>query len=626
MATDTIPQLRGDFGWRWPYEVPRDGWRIAPFGLCLLIYLAGARLFFQQNRATALLLWSTIATIALTITGLFITYDPFAQLYSVTLGASASPWHYAASHIPDIGATLRRWPDFMTEAFTSTAGHLGISPPGPVVMFSAINSFLAQFPSLANALGRPLRALQCHQFSLLSYTNAEFAGAWPGILMPVWASLTVWPLYYFGKQISNEVAARWSVVWWPLIPSILLFTPSLYVVYPFFSLLIFAALTLGLQQDRPVLVVMAGVIASWMTFMTFAFAPLLFMAGLMTLGIQMIQPRRLAWHWPIRMGLWFGAGLSVVWIGYYWLTGVSPLDILQRASKLHLDLGRPYWPWLVLHLNDLFMFTGWPLIFLAGLGVWRTVALWRAQSKVTMGGLLGLVLSITVLALDIAGVMRGESGRILAYMMPFIVLIAADVVSTMNASSGKAIALAQAAVALVMVTFLRVIGAEFYERPPAAPPSIAPPTTAGYPVAVQFGEVLKLQSMAGQITRRVGQAGQPEKIIDVWLDWRSSGQMDVPYYYSFIPVSSADGSTLNAYLQQPFDGAYPITCWFPESGLMRTRTEVPLQPSETLRSGEYWLSLSLIDGETGQQVAVQLPDGTEDVQVGIGPFFDTQSP
>ena len=45
-----------------------------------------------------------------------------------------------------------------------------------------------------------------------------------------------------------------------------------------------------------------------------------------------------------------------------------------------------------------------------------------------------------------------------------------------------------------------------------------------------------------------------------------------------------------------------------------------LPPVRTMLSGDWWLSLSLMAGKTGDTMEVELPDGSRDIQVGLGPF------
>jgi hypothetical protein len=165
-----------------------------------------------------------------------------------------------------------------------------------------------------------------------------------------------------------------------------------------------------------------------------------------------------------------------------------------------------------------------------------------------------------------------------------------------------------------LAAFLRVVGTEFDPSPPPAPASTEPsPTAHLWPSDATFDQVLHLRSFAGEIKKTTGD----EPILTLWLDWDSSGQVDHVYYVSIIPVAP-DGQTGPATLQQPFEGRYPTTCWLPASGRVRDRLEVPLPLNRS--SGDWWVSLALIDGDTGVKVPVTQPDGSQDDQVGLGPF------
>ncbi len=620
LALNIIPQLRGDFGWRWPYAVPPAVSRVWPFVISLGMYLLGTKGLFRRSSAWGLLGWAILGGVVLTLTGLAVAYDPFYQLYSITIGLAGGGWHYAASHISDLGDTLRRWPEYMPEAVQTVSSHLGIAPPGAVVVYWVANQLMALFPGLANLLGQPLRAAQCHQFRLLDYTNAQFASAWLGLLTPLWASLTVFPLYTYGRRMFGEGPARWAVVWWPLVPSLLMFTPTPYTLYPFFSIIILGLTLEGLQHDRPTRLLFAGLLTSAMMFVTFAFTALVLIAGLLALGLYWTRPTRRPWHWPFRMGIWFGLGLAGVWAGFYGLTGVGVWDILREARAAHLGLERPYWPWLVLHLNDFFMFTGWPLTLLAGWGAWQTLKRLRARGQPPAPGeALTLATFSAVVALDLAGVFRGETGRILLFLSPALLLAAAATFAKDPAPTrlGWGVTATQAVMACVMVLFLRVISSEF-NTPPPAPPVVQSPTRSGFSSEALFENALRLESFAGQVVNRTDATGQSQPAIELWLDWRSTGQVDVPYYLSFIAVTP-DGQALPAAeLQQPFGGAYPTTCWLPASGLIRLQADVPV--SATSAPGDWWISLALVNAQTDAKAQVRWPDGSTDDQVGLGPF------
>jgi hypothetical protein len=464
---------------------------------------------------------------------------------------------------------------------------------------------------------------------VLNYTNAEFASAWFGMLMPAWGALTVLPLYGLGKQLFDDRTARWTVVFWPLIPGLLMFAPLPNVFYALPTVIVVWLLITGLQRNKSVLILLAGVLTSCLTFMNFTFLPLLLMAGALLIGLPLLRAggaekrnfwQRLPWRCILKMGLWYGVGLAVMWVVAYFAAGASLPAILQAALTAHLVLDRPYLPWLVLHPNDFFMFTGWPISMMALIGIGLIVVkLWRKKPLLDADVFL-LALAGALLLLNFSGTMRGEAGRILLFMAPFWLLAAGSVISTeMSAGkrwSGPAVIIAQVAVVVALVGLLRVVDGSVMASPaPPQPASVSPNTTL--PSNAIFGDVLHLTAFAGHGEASQEPATPPSAKLILWLDWTSSGQVDVPYYLSFIPVSPAGNSAPQATLIQPFELGYPMTCWLPQSGLLRERVEIPIDQAV---DGDWWVSLSLVNGATGEKLNALHPDGSRDDQVGLGPF------
>jgi len=630
LALNWVPQLRGGYGWRWHYGIPHDLWRLAPLVMALSVYVVGAWRLLQHRRAAGLLVWTIIGSVALTVTSLYVNASPLFKLFAGTASGISGGWHYAAAQITDLSAVLRDWPHFMQQS-THFSTHMGISPPGLVVVYSVANQILEKSTAAANALGRPLRAMQCHNFHLMDYTNAQLASAWLGILMPVWGSLTVLPLYQLGRYLFDERTARWSILWWPLVPSFLMFAPLPNTFFPLLTVTVFVLLIKGLHRGQAGLVFAAGALMSGMTFISFAFLPLILMAGLFVLGIWIAKTSlfvssptaHLAWHWPFWTGLWFGLGLSAVWVIFYAATGQPPWAILLEATTAHTVLDRPYWPWLFLHAYDYGMFSGWPLVALAGLGVWRIATKLRTKQPLSDGEILILAAFAALLILDLSGTLRGESGRILLYLTPFFLLAASYALNRGAAAdvrrSSWIFVVGQIAVIVVMVAFLHVIETEFDQEPPPAPPALAqdwlaPPISSGAVL-----DVLRLNSFSGKIEQNLDAEGRTQSSLVLELEWTSRGQVDTPYLVSLVPVAPDGQVAGQATLTQPLRGLYPTTCWLPRSGPIRDRIQVPLFESD--RAGGWWVSLSLLDGRTGQKVSVVMPDGVRDDQIGLGPFY-----
>ncbi len=170
---------------------------------------------------------------------------------------------------------------------TAFSTHMGTSPPGIVLGYYAAGSLLDGMPQFAFRLAEPLRPLLCQY--LVGYSSGEYASTWLGILMPVWGALTVLPLYGLGRSVFGEAVARWGVLWWPLVPSLLMFTPLPNVLYPLPSVIMIAILWRGLRKGQAGWVLAAGVLMSLLTFVTFTFTPLLLLAGLLTLAAYWIN-------------------------------------------------------------------------------------------------------------------------------------------------------------------------------------------------------------------------------------------------------------------------------------------------------------------------------------------------
>lgn len=624
LGLDLAPLLRGDYGWRWPYAFPPERpERLLWLALALGVYVAGARWLFCKRHAT-MILWAMGGSLGLTLAVLYVTTsEPRYELYARTVSSLTTGWHYAAADIDDqggLGAVMSHWPEIL-RSYVGVARHVTLSPPGIPLLYYATNQILEKLPALADWLALPLRADQCHNFRLMDYGDGELASAWLGILTPLWASLAVVPTYLLGRRFYSERVARLSVLWWPLVPSLLMFTPNPSTVYPFFSLIAVVLLAEGLERRQPAWVAASGFVMSVLTFMSLSLLPLIFLIGALTLLVYWAKRAewRLAWHWPFVTGLWFGIGLASIWVVYYLLFSVPVWTILKAVMGEHFALDRPYLPWVFLHLNDFFMFTGWPLMLVAAVGIWQGLKSLKENTERSVGKMLALAAASTLIALDLSGIGRGESGRVWLFLSPFFMLTAAETLAfDQTQQSGWVITVTQALMVLVIVAFVHVIDSGL-SRPPATPPLTTQSPQAPYvPSGAIFDGALRLNGFAGQVEMLPNENGELQATLVLLLEWQSSGQVDTPYYLSFIPVAPDGRPAPQALLKQPFDDQYPTTCWLPESGVMRDRYEIPLFENNV--KGDWWVSLSLIDGRTGQKPEVILPDGSRDEQVGIGPF------
>jgi hypothetical protein len=583
------------------------------------VFCCGAWWFMRRPRPTALLIWSMIGALLLTWATVGVRQDPAYALYADTIGPDATGYHYAAALIDDMPVTLQNWPEFMDRAGSFSA-HVHLSPPGLVLIYDGLNKLLARLPDLANALGRPLRLWQCQNYRLMENTNDEFASAWLGMLSPLWAGLTVLPLYQLGRRLYNDRVARWTVLWWPLVPALLVFAPLPNTVYPLFAMIAVNWLVKGLQHRSGWWVWAAGFVLSLMLFMNFSVLPLGLVCGLIIIGVPLIEdrpaPNVQLWRRWVKLLTIFAAGLLPVWLLFYAIAGVTPWALLQQMTQGHLSLDRPYVPWLFLHLNDFFMFTGWPLVILFAVSAWQSGRkLWRRQ-RLVLGDVLTLSLLLSIVLIDVAGVLRGETGRVLLFLAPLILLSAAQTLAGAETARdqrfGWGITVLQCVMVLALVITLP-ISSPWLPPPPLQAPTVAAPPLPLRSAQITFGDELHLTGFGGQVEPNT----RAQPVLALWLEWKANRQIDRPYYLSFIPVAPDHTAATAATLLQPFDQRYPMTCWLPQSGALRDRLEIPLPASAS--TGDWWVSLSLVDGETGQHLGVGGDEASGD-QVGLGPF------
>ncbi len=428
IATDAIPILRGGFGWQWPYA-PAPLVRAVPLFAVTVGYLLIAWLLLTRTRrAWPVIVWSMIGVIAVTLAVMALRENDLLEaLFDRTVSSITVGTHYAAATIDWAGSGRYDWPAVMKH-FDQLSGHVSVSPPGLPMFYALLNTLFGALPSgLLASMRAAVQPYQCANYTLLGYTPAEWATSWFGILTPLWASLTVLPLYGVTRRVTGAEGARRAVILWALIPALVTFSPTWSTIYPGFSLLAFWLFDIGLNRQRGAgWIFAAGLLMGVMSFTNFVFLPFVAFFGFYTLARYFLIERRAAspapWTRPIIVGVCFAVGLAAPWVVYYLLTRLTPLDIFRAAMSIHFDIPRPYLPWLFLHPWDWTLWTGLPLMLLWLLGLWA----WTRRHEADRPPLLGLALLLFAVTLDLSGTARGESGRVWLPFTPFALIAAVD--------------------------------------------------------------------------------------------------------------------------------------------------------------------------------------------------------
>lgn len=644
LAADLYPGLRGGAGWDWPYALPQNWGGVAALALLLVIYVALALVIARRSALRLALLWAVIGGTALAYGVTGVQGNPTFYLFTRTVspvqtGASALAVRLMADDGFD--ATLARWPEVMSEALDANLIHFTTSPPGqPILHYGLAKLFDSPaLESVAEPFSLPLRIFQCSDLQVMRYTRGEIISAGLiGLLMPLLASLAALPIAMIAYELTgNRQAAIWSALWWPLVPTVLMFAPTWNTLYPTLCVLALALLLRGLMRSRMTYVFAAGLVMSVTTFLNFSVLPALLLFGLFTLGFYLVSLQKPAAvgttpasSLPLTSrivraviaGLWFGAGLLVVWILFFLATRLTPLDLLRETFSAHGDLvQREYLPWLILHPYDVLMFTGWPLALLAVIGMmWAVKNLIPASRRgmiyhtPTSGhavySVFSLSMLLTFLLVNLAGIVQGENARILAFYAPFLLICAVgfvtftvktDSVGTPNgASAGFPILfLLQAFTVLVMAAVLPVVPLDLNPQPTGPRQDIgglgdglsfidadAPFTSADYAGAFALDQYRFIADPGAQA-------------ITFEFLWAGKSPTERPYQFEM--VAHAENPTDGQITSEPFRwyaqaGNYLPTCWR-DGEFIRDTVVLPLPPvSEPV----VWdVTLRAVDERTG---------------------------
>ncbi len=618
LALDLTPLLRGGAGWRWPYEVPAQPLRLLPGLLALVLYLAlgewwlarGGSGRFKGAVLAGFLGFCLLGGLAVQLAFLRFYGNPFEHLFLRTVSMLSGGFFEVGVTIQDVPAFLHNY----TRLMPTWPAHPKAHPPGTVLSFWGASKLFALFPGVANAVAGPFRRWQCHHRVLMALSDPALSAAALGMILPLLGGLAILPAYDLARRLYNRQVALRAALWLPLIPAFVMFTPQWNQFDMLPMMLGLWLLHRGLAEGKPLLLGLDGLLMSLASYLSFTNVNLVGLLGLYGLFYVLLVGRH-TWTRADWRRTWLGVALFVValpvaWLVHYAATGVSVFEILSTALTIHYGLNEPYLPWLAFFPIDLILFSGVILAFLAIVGVAQAVrALLGEPRQPHPEAVLPLALAVGVLVLNFSGLVRGEVGRLLLWLMPVIVVAAAWVIESGERRRWEswATSAALAVQLVVMVGFLRVIGTEL--APPPNPPFIAAPTAEEAPAQATF------DGRADLIGVDAALAGEGDAL-DLTLRWRSVARFDHPYFISALLVGP-EGQPLAVGDWLPVDGGYPTSCWRPGE-LVVDHTLIPLDT--TPPPGDYWLSLSMFEFETRARLPVDVPGQGPDEQVGVGPI------
>jgi len=579
--TDAIPLLRGPDEWRWALHVlTLPVWRmLLPLVFLALYALAAARWIVsfpidatQPKRRVerSFLIFLTIAAPLIQfVLASAIWHVPLFEFFTDTTSPSVTGFYSVAVTTPDLPAHLSNYSEFMLTLPIHPQTH----PPGLVVLHWLVWQGFAAVPDLARNVAMPLRTLQCQNTALMTLDNAQLASAVIGMMVPIIGGLTVWPLYALGRRLIGARQAALAAAIFPLLPMFVMWPAQWDQMFPLLLVTGLYFIHTGLEARSVWRFILAGVVLSCATFLSVGNLIMVAIAMVYVIAWWLIQTpwrqllsRETVWRWA-REFLAFAAGCTSIWLIYVVAFHVPLADLLNVGKRLLLErtrcpmcpsTNRTYGVWVIWNVVDFAFFLTLPITMLLLI---RLPALLRKsylairwKQPTAWVPLLLAALSIFV-ALDLAGISRGEVSRIWAYFGPLFLLLALAPVKTIWPLKRAGL------VVLIGLIGLQVFSMNtrwdtypsFMDEPPSRVADFAQPQPQ-IEASVDFGRHIRLvgADVDGASNR-----------VSLNLYWEALKQPHHAYTV-FVHVLDAQGNLIAQQDNMPVHDQLPTSCWQPD--------------------------------------------------------------
>lgn len=436
---DTFPWLRGPAPyppeWQWAYRAegparPLASAALAAASLLGLLLISGTSWARARPRlaSRALLGLATLAGVWLQLA--LLEREPQGALRALmarALSPSIGSYHTVAvsEEARDPIRFLRSHARLLPQLLPDRK-HAATHPPGPVLWYRAALAACEGSRTLSDRLlalaGVPAGRPEAEQ------GRAIRAAALLGALgLGLCAVLALWPLALLAETLGHAPlsAARLALLW-PLLPATGLFTPALdgALALPVATCAWLLARAGTASRARPLLeAALAGLCGGVALFLSYGAAA--FLALGVTAVLAATEGVRLA---RVLSAATLAAGVAATLaLGLPAALGHQPLLALRTALGLHRALftaPRDPLVWLLFNPVDFGIFLGAPV---AALAAWATAgSLRRLRGRSALDALdrFRLALAAGIGLLLLAGVTRGEVGRLWVPLMPFTLLAA----------------------------------------------------------------------------------------------------------------------------------------------------------------------------------------------------------
>lgn len=304
--------------------------------------------------------------------------------------------------------------------------HAKSHPPGAILLFFAIKQLMLAFPVLGNIAGSfsPAHADVKSVWDIL-LPSEKATAIFSAFLIPFISALSTIPLYYSTKILFGVKSALRVAFLFVFIPSVVLFIPINDSFLHIFAITAFFFMLKGIKQKKLLYISLSGLTLFLGLFFNLSLLPLVIFLGVFFLLSNLTQ-KKIEFKYILKCGLVFSLGFILFPLILYFSFHFDFIQMLKIIMGSVPDVHtRSYKIWIFYNLYDFFIFSGIPIavvFFLSLKQLFRnTVAKkWKYIDHAY------LAFFIMLIILNFSGSVRGETGRILVILMPFMALIAAN--------------------------------------------------------------------------------------------------------------------------------------------------------------------------------------------------------
>lgn len=506
--------------------------------------------------------------------------DPLAGIARRTFAWATGGYWTVGAPVEDVRDFVGRYP----ERAPTYPVHQWRHPPGLSLIFTAGAGLFRLLPTpITQAIADWLAPQSCLGLLGADQPAPVMAAALFGILVEIiWAMLVVLPLFAWLRRLADERAAAWAVGLYALVPGFSLWVSQFDRGIALFTPLLLYLCERLVTERRLRFALLAGLVFSVATFLTFGAIPLGLIALVYAI-VRLVQTTPLREIAALRGRMVAAIGLAALgaaslWTAAWLWSGLDPFRLYQVVFDSHLGIDFPFWPFVFWHPWDLFTMAGLPLV-----GLTLTLG-WRRAAAPT------LAFVVTLAALSLAHVARGETGRVWLYFTPLVTGIAAIALTALSARWVAATLVLLVLHTSVQASLLRVL----------IDYGVMPEDFPVFQVPADAVQIDTRFTSNGAIALRAYQMppAKPGEEAQITLYWERMSDEPIPIAYTafvHIATDERDQQRIAQHNEMPYRSKYPTTCW--QKGQIVADPRWVRIPADAA-AREYPVFVGLYDGRT----------------------------